>query len=182
MRKAEILVAAETLFQHYGFVETTVADIAREAGIGVGTVYLEFSSKDSISATLCRQHREEILQSMQAVINSSGNYSERFVQVLEARQKALAGSVREGLHGSDVLFAACEATRQINRNFDEAESRLLAKFLQDGNQAGAFSVPDVSSAAGIILRIYDTICSQRPSDGFATLHALVLGGVLRRVG
>lgn len=183
MRKVEILVAAEQLFQHYGFSKTTVADIAREAGIGVGTVYLEFHSKDAISGALCRRHRESVLEAMQEVVDSDGNYSERLVQVLEARLKGIHGSVSEGLHGGDILFAACDATRSVNQDFDTAEAALLSSFLTAGNQAGAFSVVDTPTTANILLKVYDTIYPPREKgqrDVLATLHALVLGGVLSR--
>jgi len=47
-RKLSILEAAHKLFSHYGFEKTTIEDIAKEAGPGKGTIYLEFDSKDSI--------------------------------------------------------------------------------------------------------------------------------------
>ena len=41
-KREAILAAARTLFAQKGYEETTIADIAREAGIAVGTVYLYF--------------------------------------------------------------------------------------------------------------------------------------------
>jgi AcrR family transcriptional regulator len=190
MRKEEILGAAEQLFQHYGFAKTTVADIAREAGIGVGTVYLEFNSKDSISSTLCQGYREKVLQRILAVLHSDGNFSERLVQVLEARIHGLQGAVGQGLHGGDVVFAACPATQRVNEKFDAEETRLLQGFLEAGNAAGAFAVADAPITAKILLKTYDCICppsgvgAQEPiaarNEILPTLHALVLGGVLSR--
>lgn len=188
MRKEEILVAAEQLFQHYGFAKTTVADIAREAGIGVGTVYLEFSSKDSISSALCQGHREKVLQRIVAVLHSDGNYSERLVQVLEARLHGLQGAVGQGMHGGDVVFASCAATEAVNEKFDAEEIRLLQGFLAEGNAAGAFAVADVPTTAQILLKTYDCICPPNVvgasiaarNEILPTLHALVLGGVLSR--
>jgi AcrR family transcriptional regulator len=188
MRKAEILVAAEQLFQHYGFSKTTVADIAREAGIGVGTVYLEFSSKDAISGALCRGHRETVLESMREVIKSDGSFSERLVQLIETRLDGLHTPVSGGLHGGDILFAACAATRAVNEAYAEAEVRLLSEFLEAGNEAGAFTVADAPTTASILLQVYDTVIPPRDEgsttgqrDRLATLHALVLGGVLSRM-
>ena len=37
-----ILDAADGLIQRFGYQKTTVDDIAREAGIGKGTIYLHF--------------------------------------------------------------------------------------------------------------------------------------------
>ena len=46
-RKA-IIEAARTLFAKRGYEETTIAEIARAAGVGVGTVYLYFQHKRQI--------------------------------------------------------------------------------------------------------------------------------------
>ncbi|MBF2054993.1 MAG: TetR/AcrR family transcriptional regulator [Candidatus Sericytochromatia bacterium] len=51
-REARILDAAATLFVHYGFDKTSVADIAREAGISKGAIYLHFESKEALFEAL----------------------------------------------------------------------------------------------------------------------------------
>ncbi len=186
MRKAEILVAAEQLFQHYGFAKTTVADIAREAGVGVGTVYLEFPSKESIASALSRQCRQGVLQSMQLIASSSGNFSERLLQLLEARLRGLHDSVDKGMHGHDLVFANCDAAQEVNRNFSMAETELVSAFLSKGNRAGAFAVADVPTTARLLLQTYDAVfpperkLDDEAREELATLHALVLGGVLTR--
>ncbi|GHO86295.1 TetR/AcrR family transcriptional regulator [Dictyobacter formicarum] len=47
-KRDAILAAARTLFVKKGYEETTIADIAREANIAVGTVYLYFRSKRDV--------------------------------------------------------------------------------------------------------------------------------------
>ena len=63
-RRVLILQAAERLLGHYGLQKTTVADIAREAKIGVGTVYLEFNSKDAIISELSDAKYRHVLRAM----------------------------------------------------------------------------------------------------------------------
>ena len=46
--KAEILVAAQRLFERDGYAATTVADIAAEAGVALKTVYLAFETKSGV--------------------------------------------------------------------------------------------------------------------------------------
>lgn len=50
-----ILCAAQELFGRYGFERTTIDDIARQAGIGKGSIYLEFSNKDEIFMAVVKQ-------------------------------------------------------------------------------------------------------------------------------
>jgi AcrR family transcriptional regulator len=47
-RREQLLQSAAALFSHWGFDKTSVDDIAREAGISKGAVYLEFPNKDAL--------------------------------------------------------------------------------------------------------------------------------------
>ncbi len=47
-REQRILDAAAALFAHYGYDKTAVSDIARDAGVSQGTIYLHFASKDDL--------------------------------------------------------------------------------------------------------------------------------------
>lgn len=51
-RQDEILAAARAVFARQGFKGTTIADIAEEAGIALGTIYLYFKSKEDVFAAL----------------------------------------------------------------------------------------------------------------------------------
>jgi len=47
-RRDRLLDCAADLFVRHGFDKTTVADVAREAGVGKGSVYLHFKSKEAL--------------------------------------------------------------------------------------------------------------------------------------
>ena len=47
-REQRILDVAANLFVHYGYDKTAVSDIARDAGVSQGTIYLHFASKDDL--------------------------------------------------------------------------------------------------------------------------------------
>ncbi len=47
-KRAAIIEAARSLFAKQGYEETSIAEIARAAGVGVGTVYLYFENKRQI--------------------------------------------------------------------------------------------------------------------------------------
>ena len=51
-KRSAILQAARKLFKEQGFDNTTIAEIAKEAGIANGTVYLYFKSKIEIARAL----------------------------------------------------------------------------------------------------------------------------------
>lgn len=55
VRREEILAAARRVFAGRGFRGTTIADIAEEAKIALGTIYLYFRSKADVFAALNEQ-------------------------------------------------------------------------------------------------------------------------------
>jgi AcrR family transcriptional regulator len=57
-RRAQILAAAVECFARRGFHETTMADIAREAGITAGAIYRYFPSKEDVVEASARARRE----------------------------------------------------------------------------------------------------------------------------
>ncbi len=57
-RETRILDAASRLMMHYGYDKTTVSDIAQEAGISKGAIYLHFASKDDLFEALLRREME----------------------------------------------------------------------------------------------------------------------------
>jgi len=63
-RREELLAAARRVFAARGFRGTTIADIAEEAGIALGTIYLYFPSKEEVFAALTQQLGDLITEAM----------------------------------------------------------------------------------------------------------------------
>ena len=59
-KASKILGAALRLFSERGFHGTTVPTIAKEAGVGAGTVYRYFESKEAIVNVLYRTHKKAL--------------------------------------------------------------------------------------------------------------------------
>lgn len=60
-KRAAILRAAIRVFAHHGYFNSKVADIAREAGVADGTVYLYFKSKEEILHSIFDRSMEEAI-------------------------------------------------------------------------------------------------------------------------
>src|SRR5436190_12701843 len=59
-KRERILVAAERIFARHGFFHARVSEIAREAGVADGTIYLYFKSKDDLLITLFESRMERV--------------------------------------------------------------------------------------------------------------------------
>lgn len=101
-RKGRILRAAEKLFRHYGPQKTSIADIAKGASCAVGSVYLEFPSKESILAELAAERQHAVARAMRTA-GERGAPAARFVAMLEARTATLFRLAAEGAHAGDLV-------------------------------------------------------------------------------
>ena len=68
-KRERILEAAERVFALRGFYAAKVADIAREAGVADGTIYLYFKSKDDLLISLFESRIVRVNQILAAAIN-----------------------------------------------------------------------------------------------------------------
>ncbi|MEO1641077.1 MAG: TetR/AcrR family transcriptional regulator [Pseudomonadota bacterium] len=65
-KNVEIVVAAKTLIGRYGYAKTTMAEIAKEAGVARQTVYNAFPNKEEILRAVVRHYGEEGLTQIKA--------------------------------------------------------------------------------------------------------------------
>jgi TetR/AcrR family fatty acid metabolism transcriptional regulator len=64
----QIIEAAVRVFARRGYYNSRVSDIAREAGIAAGTIYLYFKTKDDILVTLFRDKMAEFVDALRKAI------------------------------------------------------------------------------------------------------------------
>jgi TetR/AcrR family fatty acid metabolism transcriptional regulator len=64
----QIIEAAVRVFARRGYYNSRVSDIAREAGIAAGTIYLYFNTKDDILVTLFRDKMAEFVGTLRKAI------------------------------------------------------------------------------------------------------------------
>jgi AcrR family transcriptional regulator len=189
-RRQQILVAAKRLLKHYGIGKTTVADIARAAGVGVGTVYLEFPSKDAIIAELSCESHACMLDDMRQEAWGSGSFADRLCGLLDRRLQRFLDFARDGQHGRDLVECPSEAARQARARFRTAEEDLISDLLAAAHEAGEFAVSEPRQAARVLMRLHDSY-AQAAAEGMEIerlraeirqAHALVLNGLRARRG
>ncbi|MGF1468673.1 MAG: TetR/AcrR family transcriptional regulator [Sandaracinaceae bacterium] len=188
-RRSMILEAAARLFGHYGPTKTTVADIARAARVGVGTVYLEFANKDELLAALSRAHHDRVLQAVEAAWGAHGSVPQRLEAALTARFEAFWGCGREAMHGPQLFrCAGCEAIERAHEAFVERERQLFARFLAEGAEARALAIEHPALDAAALLEAYASFAppllweasSEELRIRLRRTHRIVLYGLLVR--
>ena len=174
-RRGRILEAAAELFQHYGFAKTTVADIARQAEVGVGSVYLEFHGKDAILEALSARRYELVLEAMTQASQGEDAFPDRLTRALDARAETFLRLADGGTHAPELVFCHCPGTVAAFSRFREDERALIAGLLAEGAASGALVVADPQREAATLLAAYSTtsppLLFKRPGDQTRALLA-----------
>ena len=79
-----ILDAAERLFVRYGYRKSSMDDVAREAGIAKGTVYLYYAGKEALFRALLERTGANVLQASETAAHAPLPFEDRLFGVLNA--------------------------------------------------------------------------------------------------
>jgi AcrR family transcriptional regulator len=111
-KRDRILDAAQKLFVRYGVKRTSIDDVAREAGIAKGTVYLSFKSKAELFAAIANRLCANTLSDVQRIALEATPVNARLVGILDryigATHRLVAQSphIAELTTSKDALSAA----------------------------------------------------------------------------
>jgi len=138
-----ILDAAEHLLSLYGYNKTTVDDIAQEAGIGKGTIYLHFRGKEEIAVSWIDRLNQRVRARLEEIAESGDPPAERIRGMLIARVMLRFEYASNHDKSLDELLAAVRPLLLLNRQrWHEAEAEILARVLVEGNERGVFALDD----------------------------------------
>src|SRR5512139_3175471 len=68
-KRERILSAAERIFARHGFFAAKVSDVAKEAGVADGTIYLYFKSKDDLLISLFERRMQQVNELLRAAVD-----------------------------------------------------------------------------------------------------------------
>ena len=133
-----ILEAATKVFARRGFYQSTVADVARRAGVAGGTIYLYFANKDDILVKLFDQKMREVFAGFRRAVDGAEGGVAKLRQLVRYHLSAFAQD-----RNMAVIYQA--ETRRNNRVV-EVQVRKMAKMYADlvaeiievGQQEGVF--------------------------------------------
>jgi AcrR family transcriptional regulator len=151
--RESILDATDRLLARFGYRKMTVEDIAAEAGIGKGTIYLHFSSKEEVVLSHVDRIVDRLIQQHLAVIARSKHTAlERIRQMLLARVLFRFDSIQHYTQSLNDLLAALRPGLLARRaRYFEEEAQIFAEVLAEGRASGEFEIENELAAARALL-------------------------------
>lgn len=164
-RKEIILDAFMRLLGRFGIDKTTIQDVAKETGIGVGIIYQEFSNRDALlQACLIRMSHQFIAGCAHIVEQDlpPEQLLHSFIrQVFMQMNKFILEN--RGFHQYVMekgFLGTCRNRSNPAIEIKEELLALIAAILQKGVDQGVFQIENVSRTAGLFLNAFNIYFAQ----------------------
>ncbi len=187
-KRIHILQAAQTLFAAHGYLETTIDDIAHEAGVSKGNIYVHFASKKELFLSAFNWFFDAF--SLFDIHNVTGSTAyEKLSCVLENIVSTIA---TEDFQKASPMLMDVWIQNHHDPDFKKAAEGIyiqldqpLIEIIQEGIENGEFGPIHAPTMANILIALFDGLMVQAIVDSTVvdwerlseTLNTLI-GGLL----
>ena len=162
-KRERILAAAMKVFARKGFAGARVSDVAREAGVADGTIYLYFASKDAILISIFEEGMQGVIDGLAKGLKGMEDPRERLRFFCRYHLKTceedpdLAEVLLVELRFSDKFLTEYKPGAMLDRYLEQ-----LAAIIAEGQRRGIFNraIP-TGLAMGAIFGMLDEISLHR---------------------
>ena len=184
-KRPRLVTAATAVFAEKGYASTRVADIAERAGVGKGTVYEYFSSKEELLFAVFESINADISSRMNDALAAGGSSEEQLHNLLRLGAEVIS----EQVDLQPVILDFWAASR--GKDFEETYRRavvasyslfrnLVSDFIREEQNRGGFKTSvDAESLAAVVVATVDglgiqlffdrSINPNRITEAFASL-------------
>jgi AcrR family transcriptional regulator len=134
-----ILDAAQTLFWRYGVRRTSIDDIAAEAGVAKGTVYLYFDSKETLFEQLADRICGAVWTEINAALDMKAPLTARLARLMDAKIASFKRLLADSPHAAELIESqnlARAAFDGLTAGFDQA----VLQVIREADAAGEIAL------------------------------------------
>lgn len=146
-KDAAILRSAFLAFSRYGLRRTSMADIAKGAGMSRPALYLHYCGKEDIFNALVRTHFERSERAVLKVLTVDGPPADVLLAVFHAIDGEVAEAMLNSPHADEILSTETPFNQE---EVQQAHARItghIARWIADGVAAGRLSLDGLGASA-----------------------------------
>lgn len=180
--RAQIVRAAEAVFPSLGYASTTMADLAREAGVTRPTVYAYFSGKADVFRAVAESVRDDILAVAEQAAGTTPADTARLgvVGYLDAYVRHL-GVLTVIAHQALTDPEISRLRHDIHDRTNRRHTRFIERLAATGTARPVVPAPAVSeTVTGMVMRLAELVAAdparrQELATHLVTVHAALVG-------
>lgn len=134
----QIVEAAAEYFGRYGYVKTTVSDLAKEIGFSKAYIYKFFATKQAIGEVICSNTLNAILNAIHEEMVDAPTASERFRRMFKAAVEASAQLFFEDRKLYDIAASAASEQWQSCIIYQDEIKKIILEIIREGRETGEF--------------------------------------------
>ena len=143
-----LLDATDRLLASKGYKKMTIDDLAREVGIGKGSVYLHFSSKEEIALSHIDRIVERLKNNLAIIARKNLSARERLREMLCTRVLFRFDSVQHYTQSlNDLLSDLRPKLLERREKYFSEEAEVFAAIIREGQTGGEFQDGDAIEIA-----------------------------------
>jgi AcrR family transcriptional regulator len=147
-----LLDATDRLLSSRGYQKMTIDDLAREVGIGKGSVYLHFSSKEEIALSHVDRIVERVKERLRIIAEKDISQTEKLREMLLTRVLFRFDSVQHYTQSLNDLLSSVRPKLLARREkYFADETAIFAEVIERGQANGDFTEGASGEFAGTFL-------------------------------
>jgi AcrR family transcriptional regulator len=148
-----ILDAVDGLLARFGYRKMTMEDVARQVGIGKGTIYLHFSSKEELVLAHIDRIAETVVRKIGEIAGAPDPVDRRLRRMLVLRVLHRFDSVSHYSESLGDLLSSVRASLIVRRQaWFEKEAAVFEGVLRDGARLGTLDCPDPRTTSFVLIQ------------------------------
>ena len=149
--KEGLLDAMDRLLVRFGYQKTTVDDLAGEAGIGKGTIYLYFNSKEQVALSCIDRFHERLIVRLNEIANGEASPQAKITKVLMARVMGRFDYCKNQNSFDEMLSALQKELLCRRDRFHAEEAGVIEQILVKGAKSGELPNCDARGVAEVMI-------------------------------
>ncbi len=152
-KRLRIIQAATELFIRQGYRKTSMAEVARQAGVAKGTLYLYVKTKAELMVLAIVEEKKKYIGTMKHVLAPGISSRERLrrymrTALVTATEMPLVSKVMSG--DREVLAVLAEMPGEMNDRHEQMRKQMLNQMVDEAARPHSYTASEIEDRANMI--------------------------------
>jgi len=150
-KRQRIIDAARQRFRYYGIAKTTMQEIAQDAGVAVGTLYLYFSNKDELIVAGAEDYVARHRRESDAILAADTTADVKLRDYLLGRFRQSEEARTSSRHAAELTRAVLRVRPDRIQEEGQLMWDMVTRLLELGREQGVLHASDPQADAKVLL-------------------------------